>query len=174
MFINQSTLFLSFLALRVVVAQSTPWCLLSAIGTQPDPADLGAICGADSSDVVSIIKSTCTDGDSQAALSAYSSTCSAAGQLSTSSAVSPSGTPGFVTTTPGAGPSPTPGSTGSGSGSNSGSGAYSSPGSKSGSGPVPTTAPPRPLSTGGAVSSIDAGSAAVFAGALFVGLVAML
>lgn len=50
--------------------------------TQPDPADLGAICGADSSDVVSIIKSTCTDGDSQAALSAYSSTCSAAGQLS--------------------------------------------------------------------------------------------
>jgi hypothetical protein len=47
--------------------------------TEPDPADFTTVCGKDATKVASGISSACTGSDAQAALTAFSSSCSAAG-----------------------------------------------------------------------------------------------
>lgn len=76
------TFFLPALALaaRVAVAAQPPACLLQAVNTQDNPADMSAVCGDSASAVQSAIASICTGDNAPAAQSAFVATCSAAGQ----------------------------------------------------------------------------------------------
>jgi hypothetical protein len=60
------------------VAATPPACLLAAINTQPNPADLGHICGQGSTEVLAEIKKVC-NSDTPAALSAFTEVCKGAG-----------------------------------------------------------------------------------------------
>ena len=64
-------------ALRVL-AEVPPACLLNAVNTQDNPADLAAICGKEALTVQEAIANMC-DSNQPAAQSAFISTCSAAG-----------------------------------------------------------------------------------------------
>jgi len=77
----KSTVFLSLLALccSTVLAQAPPACLLAAVNTEPNPADLGTICGSDALKVQKVIQSMC-GSNVKAAQSAFLSTCSSAGK----------------------------------------------------------------------------------------------
>lgn len=76
----KTTLLLPLLALAVrVFAAVPPACLLSAVNTQDEPGDLGAVCGNDALEVQEAIVSLCTGDYVAAAQSAFISTCSAAG-----------------------------------------------------------------------------------------------
>ena len=62
-----------------VLADVPPACLLAAVNTQDNPADLSAVCGKEAPDVQHAIASLCS-GDSQSiAQSAFIATCSSAG-----------------------------------------------------------------------------------------------
>lgn len=67
---------------RLVVA-IPPACLLGAVNTQPNPADLSSICGPNADDVMSEIEALCGN-EVEAAMDAFEETCGAAG-LDTSS-----------------------------------------------------------------------------------------
>ncbi|KAK2764033.1 hypothetical protein FQN54_009652 [Arachnomyces sp. PD_36] len=81
MFAAKSTIFIALLALCnfVVAAIPPPACLLAAINQQDKPSDMNAMCGANSKDVQSTIQDICGD-DVDAALKAYSKSCSEAGK----------------------------------------------------------------------------------------------
>ncbi|MCJ1361587.1 hypothetical protein MMC16_000687 [Acarospora aff. strigata] len=93
MFAAKSTLFFALFAVstRLAVAAVPPACLLAAVNTQPNPADLNTICGSDASKVQGQISKLC-GSNTDAAMSAFSSTCSAAGKTVSSMASSTSST----------------------------------------------------------------------------------
>ncbi|KAF7589658.1 hypothetical protein BBP40_003992 [Aspergillus hancockii] len=196
MLFAKSAIVFSFLALgNIAAAASTKACLLSAVGQQPNPADLKAVCVTNGEKVQSKIASLCGD-DKQEALKQFADTCSSAGHkvvvtatssgassTGTSTTSSKSGSSGFVTATAtstsgshsgsssssGPGPSST---AGSGSGSGSGSGAGSGLGS--GVSPSSTSSNSVPLHTANAGSSDKHIPAAAFAAVVFVGFAATL
>ncbi|KKA18021.1 hypothetical protein T310_8035 [Rasamsonia emersonii CBS 393.64] len=175
MYIAKSTL-LAIVALTGLVAAQTPGCLLSVVGDQPNPADLKTICGDAASKVQSAIKSECGDGSANA-LQVFSSTCSSAGfhvaeVTSTASVVSSTGTatskPTGSTSATATGSASGSGATGSSSGSGSGSGSGASSTATS------TGSSASASAFHGAAPSNQAGSAAAFAAAVFVGFASLL
>ncbi|KAE8351424.1 hypothetical protein BDV28DRAFT_137087 [Aspergillus coremiiformis] len=187
MLFAKSALVLSFLALgNIAAAASTKACLLSAVGQEPHPGDLKAVCITDGEKVQSRIASLCGD-DKQAALKQFADICSSAGHKTagntltssgasstgTSTAGSKSNSSGFVTasptSTPGshssAGVIPTPGSS---------SGSVISPSSSSGISPSSSSSGIVPLHTANAGSSDRHIPAAAFAAVVFVGFAATL
>ncbi|BAE59410.1 putative GPI anchored cell wall protein [Aspergillus flavus] len=170
MLFAKSALFLSFLALGNIAAAAGPKaCLLEALGTEPSPGDLKAVCV---DKVQTKIESLCSDDDKQDALKQFADTCTAAGHkvvvnTSTSSSASSTGTStagskssssGFVTATAT--------STSSSGSSTSGSDSVTNPSSTSSSGV--------PLHTANAGSSDRHIPAAAFAAVVFVGFAATL
>ncbi|MCJ1244393.1 hypothetical protein MMC30_001591 [Trapelia coarctata] len=106
MFAAKTTILLALLAASSkLVAAGPPACLLAAINTEPNPADLQAICGDGASKVESQIASLC-GSNTDAAMQAFVSSCSAAGKTvptyspSTSGTASATGTGSMVTATP--------------------------------------------------------------------------
>ncbi|KAE8323324.1 hypothetical protein BDV39DRAFT_182293 [Aspergillus sergii] len=185
MLFAKSALFLSFLALGNIAAAAGPKaCLLEALGNEPSPGDLKAVCV---DKVQTKIESLCSDDDKQDALKQFADTCTAAGHkvvvdTSTSSSASSTGTStagskssssGFVTatatSTSGSGSSSSAGTT---SGSDSGSSSES--GSGSGTNPSSTSSSGVPLHTANAGSSDRHIPAAAFAAVVFVGFAATL
>ncbi|KAL8829331.1 MAG: hypothetical protein Q9170_006215 [Blastenia crenularia] len=82
MYAAKSTLFLAiFAASTQLVAALPPACLLAAINTESNPADLPTLCGSDSdsSKVQAQIKQLC-GGNTDAAMKAYKETCGSAGK----------------------------------------------------------------------------------------------
>ncbi|KAL1999178.1 hypothetical protein VTN02DRAFT_4934 [Thermoascus thermophilus] len=169
MHLTKVTSVLSFLVLcHVAVAAEPPACLLSAIGTtQPNPADLKAVCVTNAAKTTEQIPHVCGD-DTQAALTYFSDTCSSAGYKAavptsksqgtlTTGSASPTGSipSGFVTAT--ATGSPFPGSF------NSSSAGFNS-----------SIASSSLSSFEGVASPNRVGSAAAFAAAVFVGVAAVL
>ncbi|KAF1987964.1 hypothetical protein K402DRAFT_392245 [Aulographum hederae CBS 113979] len=77
MFSKTALLFAGLAVSRLALAQSPPACLLGALNTQPNPADTEAICG-NASEVQEAIASMC-GANTNAAMSAFASTCSADG-----------------------------------------------------------------------------------------------
>lgn len=76
----RATLLLPILSLTLGALANPPACLLSAVGAQDSPADLGAVCGDNAKDVQETIDADCKDKDSKSlAQEAFISTCSAAG-----------------------------------------------------------------------------------------------
>ncbi|KAL2013896.1 hypothetical protein VTN00DRAFT_1421 [Thermoascus crustaceus] len=172
MHFTKSTFVLSLLALcHIAVAAEPPACLLSALGTtQPNPADLKAVCVTNATKTTDKITSDCGD-DTQAALKYFSDTCSSAGYkvdvptskshgtLTTDSASATGSSPsGFVTAT----------ATGSASTGSSDSSSTSTGSSSS------SAASASPSAFEGAASPNRVGSAAAFAAAVFVGVAAVL
>ncbi|KAJ9619511.1 hypothetical protein H2203_008289 [Taxawa tesnikishii (nom. ined.)] len=84
----KSSIILSVFALSasLAAAATPPACLLAAVNTQPNPADLKAVCG-NATKVEDTISSICND-DVKPAMSAFSSVCSSAGVAVSTSAVS--------------------------------------------------------------------------------------
>ncbi|KIX94394.1 uncharacterized protein Z520_09780 [Fonsecaea multimorphosa CBS 102226] len=77
----KTSLLLQFVALavRVVLADIPPACLLSAVNTQDQPGNLSSICGNEATDVQKAIASMCSGNAVSVAQSAFISTCSVAG-----------------------------------------------------------------------------------------------
>jgi len=74
----------SIIAGAVVVAAasvmaSPPACLLAAINTQPNPADVKTICATQSDAVQNAIYASCTTNNQAAAVSSFADTCQSAG-----------------------------------------------------------------------------------------------
>ncbi|MCJ1225439.1 hypothetical protein MMC12_002088 [Toensbergia leucococca] len=89
MFAAKSTILLAlFAASAQIVAAVPPACLLAAVNTEQNPADLPTICGVDSPKVQNQIKNLC-GGNTDAALTAFYDVCKSAGV--TVSSVSSSG-----------------------------------------------------------------------------------
>jgi len=74
----KSTLILSLLALSASVLATPPGCLLAAVNTEPNPADLKTVCGSDAKKVQAAIQSMC-GSNASIAQSAFAATCSSAG-----------------------------------------------------------------------------------------------
>ncbi|KAB8216827.1 hypothetical protein BDV33DRAFT_178127 [Aspergillus novoparasiticus] len=179
MLFAKSALFLSFLALGNIAAAAGPKaCLLEALGNEPSPGDLKAVCV---DKVQTKIESLCSDDDKQDALKQFADTCTAAGHkvvvnTSTSSSASSTGTStagskssssGFVTAT-------ATSTSGSGSSSSAGTTSGSDSGSGSGTNPSSTSSSGVPLHTANAGSSDRHIPAAAFAAVVFVGFAATL
>jgi len=151
---SKATFFFAFVALAKLSIAAGPGCLLGAINTYDDPADIKAVCEA--KDAQSVIKKFCGDSTSDA-LSAFAEVCNKAG-VKVSTDVSQSGS---VSAT--------------GSAKPSGTGAVPSgastlvPASATGSGAAAATGPAS-TTTGGATQStgaagkLEVGAAALFAG----------
>jgi len=107
---TSSTLFLTAIVALVRVAAATPpACLIAAMGAQPNPADLKALCGTLEPQVVGNITEKCS-GSAQAAFSVYSATCLASESVtitmtSSSSSSSQTGSVSATTTATGSGSS---------------------------------------------------------------------
>ncbi|KKY16622.1 putative gpi anchored cell wall [Diplodia seriata] len=150
---------------NIAAAATPPACLISVIGSQPNPNDVATICKKDS--VASDIGSSC--GSEKAdAMSAYASVCKEAGvTVSTSASASASATKsGSASASASAtGSVTTPGSSSSTPGAASGSG--------SGSSGASATSTPGP--TNGAADKIqNVGFIALGAGLFGIGAVALL
>ncbi|KAL0262927.1 hypothetical protein SLS55_001901 [Diplodia seriata] len=150
---------------NIAAAATPPACLISVIGSQPNPNDVATICKKDS--VASDIGSSC--GSEKAdAMSAYASVCKEAGvTVSTSASASASATKsGSASASASAtGSVTTPGSSNSTPGAASGSG--------SGSSGASATSTPAP--TNGAADKIqNVGFIALGAGLFGIGAVALL
>ncbi|RHZ47232.1 uncharacterized protein CDV56_104976 [Aspergillus thermomutatus] len=168
MYFAKSAFVVSLLALcRVAVAADPPSCLLAAIGTESNPADLASLCGSASSAVQSQISQSCGD-DTQTAMTFYSNTCASAGhQVVLNSSVSSASSTTSDATTTASGSSKTgfvtivttTATSGSSGSSSSSSGASSSSSAHS------------PSSTGAASSNKQV-SAAAFAAVVFVSFAA--
>lgn len=182
MFLNKSTIVFSVLALcNVVVAAQPPACLLSVIGSQPNPADLKTICGKNAEKIQDSLSETCDD-DKQDALKHFSNTCSSNGHKvdvsTTTGSTSTATTTDSSTTTAQNSESTSTSSSGSGSGSssNSSSGNSSNSDSTSGSSSSSSSASSSPSAS----DAVSAGasdrhvSAAAFAAVVFVGFAATL
>ncbi|KAI9923963.1 hypothetical protein ASPWEDRAFT_178952 [Aspergillus wentii DTO 134E9] len=166
----KSAILLSLVALSNVVVASTPACLLSAVGSQENPADLKAICVTNVDKVKDTITEKCGDKKKEA-LDFFSDVCASAGHknvVDSSSTSSASGTTatstgskstgtGFVTST----------STSSASDSNSSGSSGTSSSSSSSSSPSPSDS----VSAGASDRHV---SAAAFAAVVFVGFAATL
>ncbi|MCJ1430450.1 hypothetical protein MMC29_008368 [Sticta canariensis] len=88
----KSTVVLAFLAISAQLAVAAPpACLLAAVNTEDNPADVALLCGAHSSNVQDQIKKLCGN-DVQAALDAYKDTCKSAGKTITAESSSSSST----------------------------------------------------------------------------------
>ncbi|KAL1639634.1 hypothetical protein SLS58_007693 [Diplodia intermedia] len=154
---------------NMAAAATPPACLISVIGSQPNPNDVATICKKDS--VASDIGSSC--GSEKAdAMSAYASVCKEAGvTVSTSASASASASAtksGSASASASAtGSVTTPGSSNSTPGAASGSGSGSSGASAT---PTPTPAP-----TNGAADKMqNVGFIALGAGLFGIGAVALL
>ncbi|KAL9604971.1 MAG: hypothetical protein Q9219_000159 [cf. Caloplaca sp. 3 TL-2023] len=80
MYATKSALFLAiFAASTQIVAALPPACLLAAVNTESDPADLPTICGSHASKVTAQIKQLCGD-NTDAAMKAFKETCGSAGE----------------------------------------------------------------------------------------------
>ncbi|EER26137.1 GPI-anchored cell wall protein, putative [Coccidioides posadasii C735 delta SOWgp] len=80
MFSARAVLFVTVLALLNIFAVATPpGCLIAAINTQEDPSDMDVMCGSASKKVQNEIVKLCDDSNVQAALNAYSKSCSESG-----------------------------------------------------------------------------------------------
>lgn len=74
---SKTTLFLAFAAVSSLAsAASPPGCLLGAVNTYSDPADIAAVCKA--RDATTKIQKFCGD-DTKDALSAFADLCNGAG-----------------------------------------------------------------------------------------------
>lgn len=81
MFAAKSTIIFAFLALaNVIVATVPPACLLAAVNTQDNPADLTKICGSESLSMQREIVTACDQDKIADALQAFAKACSDAGK----------------------------------------------------------------------------------------------
>ncbi|EFW19995.1 hypothetical protein D8B26_003526 [Coccidioides posadasii str. Silveira] len=148
MFSARAVLFVTVLALLNIFAVATPpGCLIAAINTQEDPSDMDVMCGSASKKVQNEIVKLCDDSNVQAALNAYSKSCSESGnkveliEISTTLAtMSATGSP---------------------------TGSATSPVQPTGS--ATTTSGSEPIETGNAASSLKSQSFALAAMAAIVG-----
>lgn len=84
---TKSTILVALFAFATskLVAAAPPACLLAAVNTQPNPADLAAICGENAGDMQSEIESLC-GGRMEEAMNAYEKVCAGSGyEVSTNS-----------------------------------------------------------------------------------------
>ncbi|KAL8744920.1 MAG: hypothetical protein Q9190_002901 [Brigantiaea leucoxantha] len=147
MFASKSTLFAAIFALSTgLVAAAPPSCLLAAVNTESNPADLPTICGPHSSKVKAELKKLCNE-NVDAAMEAFNDVCKSVGkpQSSDSSPSSTSLDPTLPSAT-GTGSDPEATTTGSGSSLGSDSGSDSESGSGSNS-DVVVTGPSSPSGT---------------------------
>jgi len=75
----RSTILFYFVASLSSVLAMPPACLLAAVNTQPNPANLTAVCGSGATNVQKAIASMC-GSNVAVAESAFASTCSSAGK----------------------------------------------------------------------------------------------
>ncbi|RDW60815.1 hypothetical protein BP6252_12198 [Coleophoma cylindrospora] len=71
------------MALARVTVATPPACLIGAMGVQPNPADLTALCGTLESSVAGNITELCSGSNEAAAVSIYSASCLAKGMTVT-------------------------------------------------------------------------------------------
>ncbi|KAI9827028.1 MAG: hypothetical protein M1826_006507 [Phylliscum demangeonii] len=77
---STSTIILALIGLASTVSAAIPpACVLAAVNTQPNPADLVSLCGAHASQVLAQIQQLC-GGNVNAAVAAFQNVCQGAGQ----------------------------------------------------------------------------------------------
>jgi len=152
---SKATFFLAFVALAKLSVAAGPGCLLGAINTYNDPADIKAVC--DAKDAQSVIKKFCGDSTNDA-LSAFAEVCNKAG-VKVSIDVSQSGS---VSVTGSAKPSGT-GAVASGASTLVPASATGTGAGAGATGPAATTTGGAAQSTG-AAGKLEVGAAALFAG----------
>ncbi|RDW91459.1 hypothetical protein BP5796_02624 [Coleophoma crateriformis] len=83
MYVSSSFVLAAVMALARVAVASPPACLIAAMGVQPNPADLTALCGTLESSVAGNITQLCSGSNEAAAVSIYSASCLAKGMTVT-------------------------------------------------------------------------------------------
>ncbi|KAI1909177.1 hypothetical protein LOZ12_005510 [Ophidiomyces ophidiicola] len=171
----KSVFLFAILALfNIVAAQVPPACLLAAVNTQKNPADVKTLCEGASKDVQEALMKACDSNNLRKAQNAYQTACKQAGiDVSMISA------PASANSTTSLAPSGTgsANSTASRPGTATATGGVSGPGSSSGPGVGPRPSGTRTggpaMTTSNAGSSLKSGSLAAAALAAMLGAIAV-
>jgi len=76
---HASSVFAAFVAIIGFAVAGPPACILAALGQQPNPADIKAVCGTLQSNMLSNITEVCSGDALGGAYDVYSSTCLGSG-----------------------------------------------------------------------------------------------